>query len=683
VVRGSVLFWLLAVVAPAMPAAAETSDLSRRVVYEAAFFSAFSPANALQMIQRVPGFTLDEGDSEVRGFSQAAGNVVINGRRPSAKSETLETLLARIPASRVLRVELASGEQFGSDYAGKSQVANLVLTDAGGFAGTVEATVRRDHAGGLLPEGSVSALIRHGASTFNLSARVENRGVSEEGYDRLLEQPGGGELELREKRNRYREPKATLAASWSMEETETRSAHVNASLSAGWPRLSQTSRVTLDGGAGVRDDTLYLGYFDRTIEIGADVTRPLAGGGLKLLGIYTREYDSDTEEALEGLGTGQSFAGVSQQSREWHEERVARLSWTRSGLAGWTVELGGELAHNRLRGLVALDELGPGGVRTRIDLPIDDAVVSETRFETFAGLRRAVTRTLNVDLGLNFEASDLAVTGDVTAGRSLRFLKPKATLDWRAGAWHAQLNVRRTVAQLDFSDFVSAADVSNDRIDGGNAELLPQRAWETLVSVDRTILGDGRIKLDLGYDAVSLVQDRVPTPEGFDAPGNLGSGSVFSAVGNLDLPLKRLGVRGGRLSLYGSYVKTSVRDPYTLLDRAWSGFALFYYEASFRQDLGRFAWGMSIDGSTGSRSYRRDEVDYTRTFAPDLRAFVEYRPTTHWTVTLGATNLLDQSTIRHRDFYLPDRSVAAPRYYEYRERNEHVVGYLTIKRSLN
>ena len=58
----------------------------------------------------------------MRGFAGAAGNVVINGQRPSSKSDTLETMLARIPASRVLRVEVGPGDLFGSEYAGKAQV---------------------------------------------------------------------------------------------------------------------------------------------------------------------------------------------------------------------------------------------------------------------------------------------------------------------------------------------------------------------------------------------------------------------------------------------------------------------------------------------------------------------------------------------------------------------------------
>src|SRR5690348_14329123 len=110
---------------------------SRTTAYDAAFFAQYAPRTAYDIVQHVPGFQLDLGSTQsatgsvdVRGFAGTAGNVVINGARPSTKSETLDTTLQRIPAQRVVRVELGPGDLYGSDYAGKSQVLNIVLSDA-------------------------------------------------------------------------------------------------------------------------------------------------------------------------------------------------------------------------------------------------------------------------------------------------------------------------------------------------------------------------------------------------------------------------------------------------------------------------------------------------------------------------------------------------------------------------
>jgi hypothetical protein len=67
-------------------------------VYPAAYFADAQPYSAFDMLARLPGFDFDGGDSDVRGFSGATGNVLIDGQRPTGKSESLEAILRRIPA---------------------------------------------------------------------------------------------------------------------------------------------------------------------------------------------------------------------------------------------------------------------------------------------------------------------------------------------------------------------------------------------------------------------------------------------------------------------------------------------------------------------------------------------------------------------------------------------------------
>src|SRR5688572_4331713 len=92
--------------APAQPG-------SRTTAFDAAYFAQFAPATALDIVRRVPGFSIEQLDDDVRGFAGAAGNVVFNGARASSKSESVETILARIPASRVLRVERSEERRVG------------------------------------------------------------------------------------------------------------------------------------------------------------------------------------------------------------------------------------------------------------------------------------------------------------------------------------------------------------------------------------------------------------------------------------------------------------------------------------------------------------------------------------------------------------------------------------------
>ena len=113
--------------------------------------------SALDIARRVPGFALDLGNADTRGFAGAAGNVVINGARPSSKAETLETTLARIPARRVARVEVGPGDLYGAEYSTKSQVLNVILSAEGGIDGNVTASVRRLYTGNVIPDATISA----------------------------------------------------------------------------------------------------------------------------------------------------------------------------------------------------------------------------------------------------------------------------------------------------------------------------------------------------------------------------------------------------------------------------------------------------------------------------------------------------------------------------------------------
>jgi hypothetical protein len=660
--------------------AAQSAGPDGRTVYEAAYFAQFAPSNALQIVERVPGFTLELGNQEVRGFGQAAGNVVINGQRPSSKSDTLETILARIPASRVARVEVGPGDLFGSEFSGKPVVLNLVTTSAGGLAGTFNGQLRRTYTGRVEPDVTVSALIRRGKSSFNASAGYQAFPATEEGFDRVTALPSGDLLEFRRKVNRIADRTAFVSGAWEHNGGDSRTAHLNFRVSQNWFELGQRNDVFPVGGT-VRDDRLTQNYDSRNYELGGDVTRPLLGGGLKLIGLATRQHRHNVDTSLNrvrSIVTG----GVVQDLDNQRDETVARLVWNRSNLAGWSVETGVEGVLNQLDSDVNIFRIDGAGAQTRIDLPVDQAVVKEYRGEAFVNAGKALSQTLRLDLGLTYEASRLTVRGDAEAERVLKFLKPKASLDYRdKSGWHAQLSVARTIAQLNFEDFISTAELTNDRVNGGNADLVPQRAWELLATLEQPILGDGLVKIEAGYNRISLVQDRIPTPQGFDAPGNLGNGRMFILKSTIDAPLGKFGIKGGRLTVHSSLVDTSVEDPYTHRRRHFSGYNLYAADASFRQDLGKWAYGATFYVNAPTFFFRQNEIDKPFSSNPYVQAFVEYRPTPKTTVTFSLDNATDAPAFRGRTFFTPDRTNPFPDQFELRHRNKHVIPSIGIKHS--
>lgn len=671
-----------------LPAPVPTQP-TRTTVYDAAFFAQYAPRTALDVARRVPGFNLDLGNTDIRGFGAAAGNVVINGARPSSKAESLETTLSRIPASRVVRVEVGPGDLYGADYSSKSQVLNIVLSAEGGIDGNVTTSARRLYTGKLTGDASGSALIRRGASTINLSAGTGYRLNHEEGTDTLTFVPGGELLEFRRKINSYEDFNPYISGGWSLERANDNALRVNARWSPGQFDLFQDNRVFPADGAP-RDDSLVQDYDNSVFELGGDVTQPLVGGAIKFVGLATRRKRNNFDSYILRNGLLDDGAvqvgGFDQTQMAQRDETIGRLTWSRQDLAGFSFEAAGEAVLNTLDSDVELFVVEQDGSRTRIDLPIDKVTVKEKRGEIFANLGRSLNPSLRVDGGLRFEYSHLTVGGDASADRKLQFLKPNATVDWKPGAgWHTQFSVRRTVAQLDFYDFVTVAELSNDRINAGNANLQPQRAWEFRLTADRPILGDGLFKLDLGYDLVSMLQDRVlifdEDGNAFDAPGNIGTGRHLFASLTVDAPLSSLW-SGLRASFNGAIRRTRVEDPVSGEMRNFTGFYPDWeWNVEARRDSGAFSYGFAVADRDRFTFFRTDEFDTSFNGGPFGTAFVEYRPGPRTSITFDVDNALSTHGKRNRRIFIPNRATPELVINELRERNRHLNLGLTIKRS--
>lgn len=673
---------------PGAPTATTAEATTRTTQYAASYFAPFAPRTALDIARRVPGFSLELGNTDVRGFAGAVGNVVINGARPSAKSESLETLLSRIPASRVVRVEVGPGDLYGADYAGKSQVLNIVLSGESGFDGEVSASARRRYNGDIVPNANATALIKRGDSSFNLSAGTGIDDIAEEGSDSLYDFASGELLEYRRKINDINPRDPFVSGSWALEKGDNNAIHVNARWAPSTFKLTQTSHVDPSLSGGKRDDFLIQDYKTPVIELGGDISRPVGAGAIKFVGLATRrKRDNFDAQFFRGPGGAPLLGGFEQFQKATLQETIGRLSYSRPNLLGFTFESGIEVAYNKLDAAIDLFLIDEAGEKTRLDLPIDNATVSELRGELYTNAGRPLTSNLRLDLGLRYEISKLKVRGDATADRELKFLKPSITLDWRpGGGWHTQLSLRRTVAQLDFFDFISAAELASDRVSGGNADLQPQRSWEARFLVERPILGDGLVKVELGYDLVSMLQDRIlvfdDQGRGFDAPGNLGTGKRAFAEFTFDAPLAKLGLSGVRWKGNAVLQRTRVEDPVWLTPRRWSGFyPAWRWNTELRRDQGAFSYGFALADRAKFSFFRTTELDSFRNLGPYGTAFAEYRPDGRTTIRLDVDNMLDTASERQRILYSPNRTNPDPLFHEVRERNVHRTFGVTVKRS--
>lgn len=680
-----VIALLMCTTALAQPTAALADDVlpDGRVVYPAAWFAAYAPADALDMAERVPGFSLQEG-ADVRGFSGAAGNVVINGARPNIKSDSLVEVLRRIPVSQVVRMELVPGRLLGADYQSRAQVLNVVMSagEATRLSGTFELIGQRSYSGETAPSVNASAVLRRGDHAFNGAFRFTDRPTPDEGYD-IFTLADGSLVERRDKVNRYDFEETSLAGGWRWSSGPRTSHGLNGRLWTNENPLRHVSNVSGPGGP-LRRDTIQQDPESDGLEIGGDVSRPLWGGAGKAVFLTRHERFALDERSLNRTLTGDLIGGLHQTAERTGGETLARATWSRQGLRGWNVEAGAETGLNTLESDTRLFRVAATGGETPVPLPLAAVEVQEVRSEAFVSGSRSLTETLSLEAAVAVEQSRLSVDGDAESERQLTFIKPRAAVEWRPGErWRLRLALDRTVSQLNFDDFVTSAELANDRVTSGNAEIEPERTWRLSGVIERKVWGDGQLRLTLFHDQIEQVVDRVPTASGGDAPGNLGDGRRTGFDLETDLPLDLLAIPKGRLALRWIVQDSDVVDPYTGQGRYFTGEFPWLITADFRQDLPqhRMAWGVSYIAQGEVLNFRRNEIDGSHTQSRNFGVYAEYRPTARVTATITARNIFDRDIYRDRTFFLPDRRTLTPYGFDNRFRRAGTVLEVRLKRT--
>jgi hypothetical protein len=193
------------------------------------------------------------------------------------------------------------------------------------------------------------------------------------------------------------------------------------------------------------------------------------------------------------------------------------------------------------------------------------------------------------------------------------------------------------------------------------------------------------VRLELGYDLVSLLQDRIlvfdDQGNGFDAPGNLGTGRRQYADLTFDAPLDRFW-KGLRVKLHGNIQRTRVEDPISAEARDWSGFFPHWqWDATIRRDVGKFAYGLDMQDNARTTIFRTDALDTRWNGGVYAHAFIEYRPTSKQTVTLDLNDVSNVGGGRNLVLFFPNRTAGEPSVLDHRFRNSHVRIGLTFKQS--
>lgn len=656
----------------AAPAPASAPAQQGIISYPPAFFADFQPANAGEMIDRVPGFTLDSGDS-VRGYEGSAGNVLIDGERPATKSEDLEQILRRIPASRIERIDLIRGGAPGIDMQGKSVIANIVRKPGGGFRGVAALAVNNSWDGRHVPTLRLEGSGDDGPRRWELG--VLGGGFIDDGY------AGGHGVRI--------SPTGRITPFDIDGEADGKTAQATGvyetPLLGGKVRLngriyaerykSEDNAIFSDSG---RAELNVDHYRTTDTELGGTFTRKLGERTtIEVVGLRQSSDQTTTSDFSDGVAS--AFA-LKRESTE----TIGRTVLKYRASERLSFEGGGEYALNALDSVTRLSVAG-----APIDLPAGDVEVEEDRVELFAKAVWRPTEKWTVDGTLRYETSKISSDGDVELGKTLRYLKPRLTLTWApVASTQVRLRAEREVGQLDFDDFVAEAKFTESTgVTAGNPDLNPEQAWVGEIAVEQRFWGAGSLTVAYRRFELKDVVDRGPvfTPDGdiFDRPENIGDGSKDELSVEFSVPLARIGLNGATLK--GDLVRrwSRVEDPTTGETRAISRLRPLEWNASYTHDLPswKLTYGAEVYGGWRQRTYSFDQERITklRTF---VKPFVEYRPRPDINMRLELPNVTGRGLKRTVLTYPGPRNLGGAPSLEDRDYDVGQMVYFRIRKTL-
>ena len=551
-------------------------------------FAEFLPQNANDLVRRLPGFQIDEGD-DVRGLSGAQGNVLINGRRPPARSGSIGTRLSTLRVEDVERLELIEAGARDIDMQGYPLLLNIVLRDQTDrrINGRMEIEPREDGGdevqlafGGSMTGGGIDL-----EGNFELydEALIAYEDVRSSTADTPTARLSTDRITTMSRRDAQGSATLPLSGGRSLV------------LSGAYDSFANSQRPTAEevaSGAALQETNAFE---NADTSFGLEYTAPYRNN-MDLNAMLTRtDGEQESSASLTEMGT----VNRSTSGEETSETATrATLRWRMSD--AWTVEAGGTWALNTLDGssTATID-----GVLQDIDG--STASVEETRAAALA----VASWTPRADLTANFggRVEQFSLNSSNAPGElSLTDVIPRADMTWTLdNGWVLRVSGEREVSQLDLDLFLAETNLDNALNTAGAATLEPERAWVYRVELERRF-GERNLLRVLGQRReVDNPISRVLTLDGDVTPANIGPETIDTLEGVFELDFGQFGIPG--LFIDGiAVLRDSERiDPLQGFVRQTSGLAEYTVEIGVRQEFagGKFILGMELEQDAPSTHY--------------------------------------------------------------------------------
>jgi hypothetical protein len=586
-------------------------------IYRPQYFAGWRPDNALDMVQLIPGFSI-ETEAPTRGLGDVNGNVLIDRVRPP-KTSSAYAELQRISADSVAAIILYRGASPGIDLGGYSMAVNVVRRAGSRFLGSMSLAAGVDAQRGNNQALTVDASNGGKRARQSINLNVSRQSIPTIGEHRVEQANGPNLSESGQSETHVRLLSLSPAADLPIDPHTT--VAVNGSIS----RIRSSSDEQWNGDPAGILPLAFVSANKGHTERGTVEIRHTPPRGLQATGTFSYNEQRSSNSLSNGAGT--------RFSSETHSrERAGRIVGQYAANRSLTIESGVDYAFNGFEANAALvSSSGP------VFIPNSDISVSEKRLGGYASLSLS-SGDFSGQARLRADQATLVAHGSRRDRRRLFDLRPKLELGLAIdSSTRIDLSIERDVDQLPFSLFAASAKLTDGTVKAGAASVDQERSWAAEANVQKSFWDHGVLTLTARGEAIDNPIGLVVTPDGFDATGNLERAGRLTVQSALTLPLDRFGLHGGKLDINQSLVRSRVTDPVTGKKRALAGDRRWTWSLGLRQDLARapVSWGLSASGGTPISDYRLTEIQRSNV-DPAFSAFAELKPRPHLSLQLDA-----------------------------------------------
>lgn len=643
--------------------ATDTGANQERDLYPAAFFNTYVPRTALDMVARIPGFQIQQGDTSRRGLGQGGANILINGERLTGKADPFAQL-DQLLASSVVEIRIREGATLSIPGL-SGQVADITVKKSTKLQGTWEWNPQFRKR--LQPNLTNAEINLNGEAnifgglTYGVTLRDYGHRSGARAFE-TLRTPDGQLFETRNEdiQNTSAAPGIAVNLGWAPKPDHKANLNVEY-FQFTFDRSAPAVRTPVT--AAGSDLVTFAGNSEDewNLEIDGDYEFPLLSGRMKLTGVLDRE-SSPSSRSFFRYSPQTGFLGARRFDQEGEELELvgrAEYNWSPADGRDWQVAVEG--AYNELDIDQQLFTQDPSA--DFVGQPVSGFIVSEDRAETTLTHSRPLGPKWNLQASAGVEYSRLMQerTGAVPS-EAREFIRPKGFVSANYKASET-LDIRtrfeREVGQLNFFDFVSSVDLEDALDRSANPDLVPDQSWLGSVEFDKDFGQGNTVQIKFYGAAISDTVDRIPIGVSGDGVGNIGAALRYGFDIASTIKGDRWGLPGTELNLVFDWRNSRVDDPVLDFSRQLNGDKEIYYEAAFRHDIPETDWayGAYVERYISAQQYRLFSIDRNGTDKPYASVFVEHKDLAGMTLNVNLGNLFGQEEFFERTRFTARRDV--------------------------